>query len=105
MKSEIPLKSNWFHSKQLQQVFGWWKKFKNVASTLHNNSTERNNRKQFCKSLKTIFDLAAKNAEQQISGDRPTTEKSKNESVAFLHDQRNARKIQMSTLDYESREN
>ena len=51
-----------------------------------------------------ILLLKSKNAEQQISGDRLQTAKAKKEDVAFLHDRRNARKIQMPTLDHESRE-
>ena len=46
--------------------------------------------------METLFDLAAKNAERQISGDRLRTEKAKKEDVAFLHSQRNASKLQMS---------
>jgi len=82
LKSGIPMKSSWLHSKQLLKIFESWK---------------------FCESLETLFDLAAENAEQQISGDRLRTEKARKEDVAFLHDQRNARKMQMSTLDHESR--
>ena len=41
---------------------------------------------------------------QQICGDRLSTEKTKKEDVAFLHDQSNARNMQMSALDHESRE-
>ena len=68
------------------------------------NSTKRNNRKRFCKSLETLFDLVAKKAEQQISGDCLRTKKAK-EDVASLHDQRkNAHKMQISTLNHESRE-
>ena len=64
------------------------------------NNTERNNRKRLCESLELLFDLVAKNAQQQISGDHLRTEK----DVTFLHDYRNARKMQMSTLDHASRE-
>ena len=55
--------------------------------------------------METLFDLVAKNAEQQISGDRLRIEKAKKEDVTFLNDQRNGHKMQMSTLDHESREN
>ena len=41
---------------------------------------------------------------QQICGDRLSTEKTKKKHVAFLHDQSNARKMQMSALDHKSRE-
>ena len=68
------------------------------------NNTERSNRKRFCESLKTLIDIAAKNVEQQISGDRQRIEKAKKEDVAFLHDPRNASKMQISILDHESRE-
>ena len=54
--------------------------------------------------METLFDLAAKITEQQISGDRLRTKKAKKD-VAFLHDQRNACKMQVSTLDHESKEN
>ena len=54
------------------------------------DNTKRNNRKIFCVNLETLFDLAFKNAEQQISGDRLELKKG---DMFFLHDQRNARKI------------
>ena len=60
--------------------------------------------KSFVKVWKHIFDLAAKNAEQQLSGGRVRTKKAEKEYVAFLHDHRNARKMQMSTLDHDSRQ-
>ena len=74
------------------------------GSKKRDNKTENNSRKRFCESLEALFDLAAKNAEQQLSGDRPRTEKAKHGDVGFLHDQRNARKTQMSNLEYESTE-
>ena len=88
--------------KTLLKIFESWKKLKKKTKKDDNN-IERNNRKRFCESSKTLCDLAAKNAEQ-ISGDRLGTENAKKEDVAILHDQRNARKMQMSTLDYVSRE-
>ena len=54
--------------------------------------------------METLFDRADKKVKQQIAGDRLRTEKVKKEDVAILHDQRNGRKMQMSTLDHESRE-
>ena len=54
------------------------------GSKKHDNNTERNNWKRFCESLETLFDLASKNAEQLISGDRPRTEKTKQEDVGFF---------------------
>ena len=75
------------------------------GSKKRDNNTERSNGKTFCESLDTIFDLAAKNAEQQISGDRIRTEKAKKEEVSFLHDQRNAHKTQMSILDIDREKN
>ena len=83
-------------------MFESWKKF--LKSKKRDNNAKRNNKKRFCETFQTLFDLPAKNAEQKIFGDRPETEKAKKENVAFLHEQRNARKMQMSTLDYESRE-
>ena len=54
--------------------------------------------------MQPLFDLAAKNVEQQIFVDRLRTENAKKKDVAFLHDQRNAPKMPMFTLDHESRE-
>ena len=53
--------------------------------------------------METLFDLAAENAEKQISSDRLRPKKARKEDVDFLHDQKKARKMQMSALDYESR--
>ena len=50
-----------------------------------------------------MFDLAAENSEQQTSSDRLRTKKARKEDLDFLHDQKNALKMQMSTLDHESR--
>ena len=91
LKSEISMKSSWMHSKQLLKNFESWKKYK--KSKKRDNKTESNYKKRFYKSLETLFDLAAKNAEKQIVGDRLRTEKAKKEDVAFLHDQGNARKM------------
>ena len=74
------------------------------GSKKRDNNIETNNRKRFCESLKTLCDRAAKNAEQQISGDCLRTEKAKKEDVGFLLDQRNARQMQMAILDHQSRE-
>ena len=68
-----------------------------------NNSEKKNNGNRFHESWETLFNLDAKNAEQQLSGDRLSTEKARKEDVAFSLDLRNARKMQMSTLDNESR--
>ena len=46
-----------------------------------NNNTERNNKKRFCESLETLLDLAAKSAEEKISGDRLRIEKAEKMSV------------------------
>ena len=51
--------------------------------------------------METLVDFTAKIAEQQISGDRLKTEKAKKGDVAFLRDQANPYKMQMSTLDHE----
>ena len=69
LKSGIPMKSRWLQSKQLMKIFESWK------TKNRDNNTIRNNRKRFFVSLETLFDLASKNAEQQISGDRLRTEK------------------------------
>ena len=53
--------------------------------------------------METLFDLAAENVEQQISSDCLRSKKARKEDVDFLHDQKNARKTQMSTLDHKSR--
>ena len=54
--------------------------------------------------METLFNHAAKNADQQLSGDRLRIEKSKKKDVAFSIDQRNNREMKMSTLDNELRE-
>ena len=76
------------------------------GSKKRDNNTEINRRKRFCKSLETLFDLTAKNAEQHIPGDHLRTENAKKENVFcfFLRNQRNASKMQMSILDHKSRE-
>ena len=74
------------------------------GSKKRNNNTEINNRKRFCKSLETLFDRAAKNAERHIPGDHLRTENAEKEDVFFLRNQRNARKMQMPILDHKSRE-
>ena len=63
----------------------------NLKKEKLDNNTEKNNRKRFCERLETIIDYAAKNVEQQISGDHQRTEKAEEKDVAFLYDQRNAR--------------
>ena len=83
------MKCGWLHSKPLLKIFKSWKKF--FKSQKRDDNTEKNNRKRFCESLEALFDLAAKNAAQQISGNRLRIEKAKKEDVAFLYDQRNAR--------------
>ena len=83
------------------KIFELWKKFKTKRET----NTEKNNRKRFKESLETLFIiLLLKKAEQLICGDRLRIEKAEKENVAFLHDQRNARKMKMSTLDHVLRE-
>ena len=81
LKSGIPMKSCWLHSNQLLKIFESWKTFK--KSDKRNNNTERNDRKRFCESLETLFDLAAKNAEQQTYGDRLRTENLKRKVFFF----------------------
>ena len=54
--------------------------------------------------METLVDFTTKIAEQQKSGDRLKTEKAKKGDVAFLHDQTNAYKMQMSTLDHKWKE-
>ena len=55
--------------------------------------------------METLFNLAARNAELEICGTCIRTKKANKENVFFLHDKTNARKMQMSTLDHELREN
>ena len=102
LKSVIPMKSSRLYSKQLLKIFELWKKIKKRYK--RKNTTERKYRKRFCESLDTLFDLPAKNVEEQISDDCLRIEKAKKEDVAFLHDQRNACKMKMCTLDDESSE-
>ena len=102
LKSRIPINSSWLRSNQLLKVFKSRKKFKKSNDRDYN--TETNNTKKFCESLETLFNRAAKNAEQQLSGDRLRIEKSKKKDVAFFIDQRNNRETQMSILDNELRE-
>ena len=77
---------------------------KNLKCRKRNDNIERNNKKQFCENLETLFDLAAKKAEPHISGNRLRIEKAKKEDLAFLRDQRNARKKQIFTLNHKSKE-
>ena len=51
------------------------------GSKKRDNNTEINRRKRFCKSLETLFDLTAKNAEQHIPGDHLRTENAQKENV------------------------
>ena len=80
------MKSKWLHAKQLLKIFESWKKFK--KSIKRDNDTGRNKRKRFCENLETLFDLAAENAEQQISSDYLRTKQARKEDVDFLHDQK-----------------
>ena len=65
LKLKTSMKSSWLHSKQLLKIFESWENIK--KSKKRDNNIERNNRKRFCESLETLFDLAAENNKFEIS--------------------------------------
>ena len=67
------------------------------------SNTERSKRKKFCKGLQKLFDVAAENAEELIYADHLRTKAAKEKDVAFLRDQKSARKMQISSMDFKTK--
>ena len=78
-----------------------WEKLKKIKN--REGNTERSKRKKFCEDLQKLFDIAAENAEELVYADHLRIKAAKEEDVAFLRDQKSTQKMQISSMDYETK--